>query len=538
MEIDELETSSDSSNTSQTVSTVGYATLIELESGSSEESPQSSNATPSNSQETIGSEIWDELDAYQIPNIDRTVSSEYVRFYTKMSLGRVFFRGYIRPDIETRAKIYRAIDILNLRHKQANFINLNTPYGLVIKHSQCEDTWSFDSEYDELTAWDANDVVFVPKGYDSLQSDKFGWHRRLLNCFVKDCELIARIIMNTECDRYFLFLSFPLPGLYPDVGELWKDYIQGGLTYFIQLSSIYLVPACQIFSFTERLLWIVDGELIYLKVRVKSKRDFQDRLRCLQRSDPVPLLKILLSETLQNENSGFGLLRLIKGDSQKCIPIIGTPWVYADQPIQISSRRNNLEGVSEEEIEAYSQDSFSSMDSYRKAGLIKGPSGKWFSFLELYQGARIDPTNREEFTSEFNAEIDQIFHQIKDGIGEDFLNGFPPRKLEPELIVKSDQDMIDFYLRTEEGDTWIWQIPNMENTIHVPVVESALMIMAAMWANRKLFSNSWFRSDPLLMLNPIALEIFENSYLQAWPLSDDLRAVRIRRDITRLQMIT
>lgn len=458
---------------------------------------------------------------------------------------RIFFQEFLSPNIETRARIYRSIDLLNFQYPQANFISLTISSGSVVIRYSPGDT-NLVPEFARLMSEDA---VFVPPGFDKIKAEEFSWYRRLLNCFLKDCELIGRIMMKTENEGYFLFFSFAhtrSPNFQRMIEELWREYSQGGLHYYLELQPEHLVPACQIFPFPDRLGWSVTPNSINLKVQVPSKQNFRTRFEQLKEAIPVPLLGIRLPESLQNENSGFGLLQVLEG-CRIAIPIIGTNCLYVDrEPTRI--RPLELPEIDLDEVEAYSQDKFSDMDSYRRKALIQGPSGKWLSFLDVFQGNRIDPTNRVDFDSQLNLQIALTLHRIENGIGNAFLTGFPPQRLEPNLIIETEEDFINFYLRLGEVDIWFWEIPNLEDS---PEMENALIVMTRLWSDQKLFSNhvsqlsqiSQVSLDPnrknhyLLLLNPRALSIFESSSLEPWPKDPHLQAARISEHIDRLLKI-
>ncbi len=482
-------------------------------------------------------DLQEELETYQIPESSTQEEvTEYVKFYVKMSEGKVFYRGWIQPDLETRARIYRTIISLNLLHPELNFINLNTSYGIVLKHSPIE--IEIDEEFDRLYEASLGKIL-VPKGCEMLSQDDFHYYRRLLNCFVSDMELTrwVQVLMNTELNTYVLFLSFTSGHCPSNLGDLWNQYCSGGIEYTIKLQPEHLLSACSAFSWEVRSKWALDSEddSILLTVRMNSRKQFQKLYSRLVAKEK--LIRHDVSEVLQNEDSAFGLLRSLRGPTV-AIPIIGTRSVYVDKPVTDIRLSTDI-SFDQDEVETYSQDKFSEMDPYRKASLVEGPSGKWFSFLNVYQNARrIDPTNREDFSSEANQEIEDVYNGISSGIGRAFLTGFPPVKLIPELIQILRGRNIFFYLKTGDTYTWFWEIPDFTDTDYEEIGEYAIEILTKKWSDSSsgLFQSNYVNSeaDRLLIFSPKALKVFETSRLTEWSRNIDEQANRVRNEAIAL----
>ena len=486
------------------------------------------------------SELLEQINTYQIPP-DATPEhiSRYIEFHKRVSEGKVFFRGYVKPDIQTRARIYRAIHILNNLYPEVKFINLNTNYGLVLLH-RSEFGIDLNQEYDHLIS--QVNRSYLLKDCDNLTHDDFRWYRRLLNCFIRDQlpEIDLTIIMNIEINRYFLFLSSQGDLDQGNIETMWSEYRSGGVHYTIHVQPNQLVSTCQVFPWEYRIGWSVLNDQILLTVRAKSKDDFHQRVDRINTGST--LIQHSLPETLQDLRSGWGLLKALQAPQVTVrgptvvIPLIGTNFVYLDQSVvDINLENQDIEGV-----EIYSQDQISEMDSYAQSGLIQGPSGNWFSFLAIYQDKRVDPTNRIEFSASLNTEIDQTFHDISTGIGKHWLIGFPPDRIDPELIRVVNDSLVKFYLKVTDRLIWIWEIPDLSHTIYEPIVESAINVLMSKWTDKSIFTSRFPQGlnwDPLLIFVPKALEIFEHSNSHSW--SDDLesQALRIQKETSDLLSI-
>jgi hypothetical protein len=244
------------------------------------------------------SDIEDELNRYQIPpgTLDSDTVGNYRRLYLKMSQGKVFFRGYVQPEPELRARIYRTVDIL----KYYNFITLNTTYGMVIKCPPLPLGLEIEEVFDRLLL---EERVFVPKGCDKLVNSEFHYYRRLLSSFVRDHQIPAKIVMNVELDRFFLFLSYFVDPP-ARIENLWKQYLQGGIQKTIAFTPDRLISVCENFPWADRVRWECypgEPDIIRLTVRTRTKRDFDERIgRIRHRPPQIKLYRYNLLDVLQN----------------------------------------------------------------------------------------------------------------------------------------------------------------------------------------------------------------------------------------------
>lgn len=459
-------------------------------------------------------ELIKEFREYQVPP-EISDLEPYLEIYRSKSQGRNFFRGFKSPNSDTKARVYRTVEKLS----KYNFIVLNSKYGMVLKCETIDE--QLESKFQEL--FDQG-FIFVPPGYDKISSEVLAYNIRLLEAFIKDLFLNSEIIINRELEDYFVFLSFNDE---KNIANHWKNYISGGLHLSFQVLPDELISIHKLFPIENHISWSEEEEdELYLTVSSPSLVDFYIRTHAIQKGSK--LKRVVLDTTLKNNNSGIGVLKYISGPGV-VIPIIGTPYIYVDNP----DLTLKLPDISlPDENESFTLESFSEMDIYHKASLIKSPSGHWLSFLEAYKSNRIDPLSREPFSEELNSAIDQEFEKLSKGIGKFFLHNYNKKSNPPIIISTQGILYIYFDIVINNYQVTFWKIPYIDNSVQ------AMEVLLQKVSDNSIFSNKIFLTDPLLSLNPKALNLFLKSMNEPWPLDEDEQIERLNSEIFILLSLT
>lgn len=389
------------------------------------------------------------------------------------------FREMIHPSIIDRARIYWAI----LPHQDFFEIYL-TPSRMIIKsHVDFSFLQDVERSYDESK-------VFIPPGYDHLSAKDLPYNSRLLADFCRCERIVATIITVREHQNYFLFLSLTND---QELLNLWNSYRDGRLFRSVIISSSCLL------SLMERIPW-PDRESYHLepddRIRVVFRaitRDDYERIVNDLRGEEIGFFRV--PWIIQDLHEAYGLLQFFTGD---LFPLVGTDRVYFRGKFQITLR--SLTEIPTEGVEVISQEAFSEMTFFRKASLIQGRGGHWYSALDLVR-LKKDPMTRE----------DLIGYKLTGP--EIFLKGFPYTTETPELICtqnlrakctgSQNEEEVVFWITYQNRREEIWRVPMLNNT------GDAINTIVHLWSMGKLFRMPCHYQDLVLMLTPGVIYLFE-----------------------------
>ena len=383
-----------------------------------------------------------------------------------------FYRGFRLPSVLERAQIYRAV--YECVSKTFLFI---TPSGIIIKTDQPD------------LELDLSRPVFVPPGYDLLEKYTYLYACRLLNRFIADEAIPGKALL---VGKTFLFIALDCD---MDCTLSWSQYIAGGVSRTVKF------PPDKLWTFLEIFPWSCreTAEVIEKEIKFSVKLDLlrlRTSLEALERGRSVDLKYIEIGEILENEEA-FGIIR---STSSVVIPLVGTSRVYylssQDPPVF-----TDPPSVDEEGHETFTLEKFSEMSKFRKASLIRAPSGHFYSLLHL-SNQTVDPLTRDRFPESF---LETIKQEISKCQGP-FLTGYPPTKVTPQLEIKEHNSEIKFYIALTETSLF-WTIPDLRNTDYELFTIHAIQLIMQKWADRSLFG-SFRGSDDNLIFSPMAFHVF------------------------------
>jgi hypothetical protein len=453
--------------------------------------------------------------------------------YYYLSHNLKFFAGYLQPSSIFKAKIYRGMHLAyeNINLKEKDFIIFSSEYGLIIKyafHKKNRDLLgpNFRKIYEEYLNEDDR-CVFIPNGCEKLNLNEFPYYRKLLLDFAKNLPLDASVLTFSEHDPDFIFLSFRKV---PDIDSLdlkvkWEEYLTGGILrkWHLQLNEVH--SALNLLSWSERDHFQIENNQVILVAKCNSLVEWKRIQKQLIPSQTEYNLLLLQTE-ISTSQEALGILQILHEQDlpiDEVIPLIGTKVILL--PTEMYQTANTAlkkapELVeTEDEVEIFTQISFSEMNSFALAGLIQAPSGHYYSALHLLESSsKRDPITRETFSDDFQIQLKQLQVELAGA----FLGDFPPPLFEPELIIDHDCSQtkpdLEFFLEFKSTRICFWRIPDLRDTAYAAITHQAIQVLVSKWSTHALFSGfpPQIGMDLALVFHPIAYSIFQDSNPNDW----------------------
>lgn len=413
----------------------------------------------------------------------------YVQMYRDLYSKYIFYKGFVRPDHITRAKIYRALQLCcDNRYNMKDIIVFTTIDGLIIKTLYAEDeefTELFDIYFNQDEFY-----VFVPPGCDKLSREKYAYYRRALNNFIENEQLSCEIYKANEHDSIFLFVSLTSPR---SLTQAWKEYMEGGVIRDLLITNNQLVAAIQIIPWYNRIGYEITSEdNIIIKVRSSSCQNFNKQREMIESHIRVELEYLQMENIITDIYEALGIIRALSGfKDKKIIPLPGTNRIYTEKDVQdikdvLDNYMPDIERIPEG-VEIFTQEEFVTMSKWKLASLIRTPSDKLYFALDLYKHLDLDPITREEFTNEFKASVREILDvELMTGINiEPGLPELIMLSSEPEANIKT----VSFYIKIKNHTVAFWIIPDLSTTEYAVITLEAIRLLVIRWTDRSLFSS-------------------------------------------------
>jgi len=468
------------------------------------------------------SELLKELTQYHFPglSLDQIQEEPYLTFtkmYCSVCPELNFYRGYLNPSPIERAKVYRALNLAceGAKISIRNFIIFTSSSGMVIRVKPSTYRDSSMDQVDflfELFQKESSGRVFLPEGYDQLDTINYPYYYRLLNLFRKTLTEVSRLIMMQEYDSKMLFLSLGTEkkrlesdrdlGRDNDLEKRWRDYLDGTLKRKIWFSPHRIKKILELFPWSLRDHFMGAERRLGLKVLECFPSSLEEKLVKIRESTGDLSLRYLdLGVQIQDERELFGVLLILKESwpdlVKEMIPLMGTsklimsyrPEVTEEKIKEAIAKFPELD-LPPEGVEIYSQDSFSELSKLKKANLVRSSvtrSGNWYSFMDLCQTPlEIDPSTRQPFSEEFKNKIKQTLEQIRGPV----LEGFPPVRPELELFEVTSEDdkssTSSLYIRSSPTQTILfWKFPPCMNDQEF--INEAKKTIVIKWTDGSLF---------------------------------------------------
>lgn len=486
-----------------------------------------------------------ELSQYHFPNValdqlQKHPYYNYTQMYYTLSSHLQFFKGFLNPSTELKAKIYRAIHLANAKQSLStdDFIIFTSEDGLIIK---CKEVLNeaFNSCFEQHLN-EPDSCVFIPEGCQQLNKYEFPYYRKLLLLFAQNLPQIkASVLTFSGNNPDFLFLCCEVsPDL--DLAELWQEYLNGGLLRKHTFKLNELASALQVFDWKYRHAFeITSDHEVTMVVKCTSLETWQTKLQQITpATEDYSLLQ--LKVPIYTPQEAFGILRILQAanlDVSSVMPLVGT-----DHMLVLTAQLNQVEQILNQTssrtdlpsgVEIFTQMPFDQMNLWAQHGLIKAPSEQHYSFLHLIEyNSNTDPLTRQEYTSDFKQSLEQIMQETQ-GI---FMQAFPPIKFDPQLITTQKDGFVVCQMECFAQKYTFWHIPDLRDTQYASITMQAIQILVVKWTDRSLFKGYHSEScmDLMLVFHPLAYYLFKK---HTWPEQPDQQAQQLQEQLEILASV-
>lgn len=461
----------------------------------------------------------DELKTYLFPDISEEIISspiykDHIQNYFTISQTTYFYRGYLKPSINLRAQIYRAVE---LSDKNKEFIIFYSFNGIIIR-SFTQTPNSISTDFD-FYFHQGDEFVFIPPNYHQIKETELSYYQKLIQSFCQSERVNGKILSMQERANTFLFLALIKKD--ETLPTKWSEFLTGGVT------RLYNFPANRLQAVLDTFSWKVresfnlanDGQII-IKVRSTSLDDFEEKHNQIIEKANNPdfymtdWYKLDLQKNIKSQQAAFGITRLLAQEWQ-VLPLVNTNRIYLknkgyrtcnNELFQIAEKnflsdqlKNivNLEGWDPISLTDYSE-----MDNWEIFGLIGLDSGHFCSVLDLVQLSK-NPLTQQEFSLEFSENLKNLVNLMP----TTFRKGYPIQSFKPELIIKPKEKNISCYIKTNKENLF-WKISyNLPENVIDYIVE----LINIKWTNGSIFSNLTHWDDYKLLFNPQAYHVFDEN---------------------------